>query len=162
MLDSAGFVLFLGPKGRKEVDDIKWKSKFDELRQHKRKQNHCNVPQNEGSLGGWVNRQRKAFRKDTLSDERKAMLNSAGFAWTVAGTKEGQHDKRWKSKFDKLKEYKRERNHCNVPQNDAVLGTWVSTQRAAFKKDELSDEREGMLNSVGFVWATLAGRPPRR
>ena len=57
----------------------------------------------------------------------------------------------WKSMFDALKQYKNEPNHCNVPCRDEVLGTWVKTSRAAFKKDTLSDEQKEMFNSAGFV-----------
>jgi len=90
------------------------------------------------------------FKENTLSDERIAMLDSAGFVWTFG--REGQRDMQWKSMFGKLEQYKREHNHCNVPRSEKSLDGWVNSQRIAFKKDTLSDERKEMLDSVGFVW----------
>ena len=130
---------------------MQWKSMFGKLEQYKGEHNHCNVPQKEeGGLDGWVKNQRFAFKKDTLSDERIAMLDSAGFVWTFG--REGQHDMQWKSMFGKLEQYKREHNHCNVPRSEKSLGGWVDRQRTAFKENTLSDERIAMLDSAGFVW----------
>ena len=58
----------------------------------------------------------------------------------------------WKSKFESLKQYKSEHNHCNVPRREGGLGTWVRSQRTAFKENKPSDEQKEMLNSAGFVW----------
>ena len=61
-----------------------WKSMFGKLEQYKSENNHCNVPQRkEGGLGTWVNRQRTAFKENRLTDERIAMLDSAGFVWSL-------------------------------------------------------------------------------
>ena len=96
------------------------------------------MPCKDEVLGTWVRTQRTALKKDTLSDEQKEMLNSAGFVLTVHIAL--GYDMQWKSMFDALKQYKNEHNHCKVPCKDEVLGSCVRTQRAAFKKATLSDE----------------------
>ena len=43
--------------------------------------------------------------------------------------------------------------HCNVAQREeSKLGRWVDSQRQSKKKNKLSNEREGLLNQLGFVW----------
>ena len=38
---------------------------------------------------------------------------------------------------------------------DPKLGIWVSNQRAAYKKKEMTVERINLLEYVGFVWSVL-------
>lgn len=65
------------------------------------------------------------------------------------------NDERWEIRFNELKEYKREHGDTLVPQRYAKfpqLGIWVVTQRAQYKRNQISDERIRRLNEVGFVW----------
>ena len=51
--------------------------------------------------------------------------------------------------------YKRDNGHCNVPKNykdNPPLAIWCDTQRQSKKKGNLSDERVGRLNELGFEW----------
>jgi len=57
---------------------------FRALVAFKGKQGHCNVPfswSENPELGRWVPRQRHAFRKGKLSEERVARLEALGFEW---------------------------------------------------------------------------------
>ena len=36
--------------------------------------------------------------------------------------------------------------------DESGLGSWVDRQRQNKKKNKLSNEREGLLNQLGFVW----------
>ena len=59
------------------------------------------------------------------------------------------------TRYDELVAYKAEHGHCNVPQryeNNQSLANWVVKQRTAFKNDNLSEERVGKLNEIGFAW----------
>ena len=64
----------------------------------------------------------------------------------------------WQQRFDELKAFKGEFNHCNVPKEYATnqsLANWVRTQRKMHKKEKKSDiemERIRMLTSIGFAW----------
>jgi hypothetical protein len=60
-----------------------WNQMFGELVAFKKKNGHCNVPQQweeNRQLGLWVGTQRRV--KDRLSTERIAKLNSIGFEWS--------------------------------------------------------------------------------
>lgn len=88
----------------------------------------------------------------------------------------------WEESYALLREYKDVHGHCNVPQAEKPLGTWVNTQRiehARFllheekrKKKEagidngdedekmpassMTAERKKLLDDVGFVWDAMS------
>jgi len=75
---------------------------------------------------------------------------------------------KWQQMFEKLKLFKARKGHCMVPvkfPEDQQLGTWINTQRKAYKtyrtgqkKTQMTDERFHALESIGFVWkATFNG-----
>ena len=63
---------------------------------------------------------------------------------------------RWEQMFNLLTAYKQREKDCNVPkkhvEDDENLGTWLSTQRQANKKDKLNEERKRQLEDLGVVW----------
>lgn len=76
LLDDAGFLWNL---------KIPWKDQFEKWKRYKQKHGHGNVPNSyakDVSLGRWVATQRTTYRKGILSDERKKLLDDAGFLWT--------------------------------------------------------------------------------
>jgi hypothetical protein len=67
----------------------------------------------------------------------------------------------WSERYEELLGYKKEYGHCNVPyqwSGNNPLSQWVKRQRHQFKlKQEnrhsnLSDDRQAMLDKLGFVW----------
>lgn len=64
----------------------------------------------------------------------------------------------WGEMFGKLKEYKTEFGHCNVPKRDGPLGSWVANQRTKFRENELDQDKVELLNSIGFVWQVRMAR----
>jgi len=75
---------------------------------------------------------------------------------------------KWQQMFEELKRFKARLGHCMVPvkfPEDQRLGTWVNTQRKAYKTYRIGDnnsrlttERLCALESIGFVWkATFNG-----
>ena len=42
--------------------------------------------------------------------------------------------------------------YANLPARHPSLGRWVETQRRLYKKDQLSQERFDLLESIGFKW----------
>ena len=61
----------------------------------------------------------------------------------------------WDENFGELLKFKEKNGNCNVPQNypsNHSLGTWVNTQRQAYKNNKLSLEQINRLNSIGFDW----------
>merc|ERR1712146_325551 len=96
-------------------------------------------------LGDWVQTQRTAYKSNKLSEERVRLLDSVGFDW-------GRCSHSWDEMFQNLIAYKNQYNTVNVPRKynqDRQLGTWVSSQRTAYKNGKLSEERTERLDSIG-------------
>jgi outer membrane biogenesis lipoprotein LolB len=67
-------------------NDSDWKDLFEELKVYKQEHGDCNVPRSYSKnikLALWVKIQRGAYRKNKLSDDRKAKLQSIGFSWSL-------------------------------------------------------------------------------
>ena len=72
----------------------------------------------------------------------------------------------WEESYEGLLEYKDDNGHCNVPQSEKPLGTWVNTQRIEHarylvgggdskKKTSMNAHRKQLLDDVGFVWDAM-------
>ena len=75
--------------------------------------------------------------------------------------------KQWNARFEELLNYRSEHGHCDVPQSQGQLGTWVRTQRKAYMANgSLAQGRMDQLDSIGFKWvlkerSTKRGAEPR-
>jgi len=70
-------------------------------------------------------------------------------------------DTRWEEVYQRLVAYKKEHNHTKIPikcKEHPQLGSWVDTQRTAYKKKKMTEERKRLLDSIGFLWD---GKAPR-
>jgi len=59
----------------------------------------------------------------------------------------------WDKSYEELAAYKDHFGHCNIPINydaNPALGAWAFSQKMAFKKDKLSQDRIDKLNELGF------------
>ena len=79
-LDSLGFVW-------NSVKEL-WETGYKELSAYFEEHGNCLAPQSfvakSGfSLGVWVSKQRRDFKKNKLSDERKKRLDALGFVWSI-------------------------------------------------------------------------------
>ena len=67
-----------------EINNKKWESAFEKLKQYKQEFGNCNVPcekiYKDFKLGSWVNEMRKKGEK--ISKDRIQKLNSMGFIWS--------------------------------------------------------------------------------
>merc|ERR1711862_612179 len=109
----------------KKTEEKSWENRFKELVDYNEKNGNCNVPQNQGALGIWVNNQRRIHKKGKLSQEHTTQLEGIAFNW---GTQKKTEDKPWVERFNELVVYKEKNNHCNVPQRQGTLGKWVDHQ----------------------------------
>ena len=94
--------------------------------------------------------QLRIIKANPLSSERIQRLNELGFAWDP-------NAERWKQGFSELAIFKEEFGHCRVLRSfntasNYTLGSWVSKQRTAYNKDQLTPERIQRLGDLGFVW----------
>jgi hypothetical protein len=69
-----------------------------------------------------------------LSEDRKKMLDSLGFVWSLRSKRTDDH---WDDMYRQLVEYKAKHGDCLVPsryEENFKLGKWVETQRYEFTK----------------------------
>ena len=65
--------------------DALWLERYNELVAFKNTRGDCNVARSSTEhpqLGNWVQRQRGAYKKDSIRDDRKHRLNAIGFEWS--------------------------------------------------------------------------------
>ena len=75
---------FLFVDARFAMENVKWNRRFVELVEYKEKNGHYNCPTNNGSLGGWIGRQRTLFRSKKLKADRYEKLVGIGFEFEDA------------------------------------------------------------------------------
>ncbi len=174
------------------VLDSRWEEMYELAKKFYKKNGHLNIPArfytkdgitfniNGMQLGYWISRQRKAYEKRNnpiekkdrlkpLTDEQVSMLYSIGMVWNVL-------DSRWEEMYELAKKFYKKNGHLNVSQdfytkdgitydeNGEPLGPWISNQRRAYKKRDISieqgknkirpltDEQVFRLESIGMVW----------
>ena len=115
-----------------------------------KKYGDCNVPRHHTNtaLSRWVNTQRAFKRRNMLSQERITKLERIVFEWEPTQA-------RWNEMYQGLVDYKKTRDHCNVPQDypeNPRLGRWAGFQRTLYKKGKLSQDRIDKLEAIGFEW----------
>jgi len=105
--------------------------------------------------------QHSAYRRNNIPEERKYLLNSTGFVWDgLRGTRTAT----WEAMYLRLVAYKKEHMNTKVPQHynkDPKLGSWVNHQRKSHKRGKLTEEREHLLNSIGFAFNPMPLRKSR-
>jgi hypothetical protein len=129
----------------------KWEAMYLALVAFKAERGHCNVPYSykpNPKLGLWCGSQRNLKNKDALSDERLERLLGIGFDFDPITTQ-------WEAMYKALAAFKDEHGHCNVRGRYTLnpkLAKWCSWQRTNKRKGQLSEERVGRLEAIGFVW----------
>lgn len=86
---------------------------------------------------------------NSLTGERIELLDGLGFA---GKTHDGAG---WDRSRAQLQEYCNEHGHCNVPLDHPEypgLGNWVQEQRRLVQGGQLTEERAGALEKLGFDW----------
>jgi hypothetical protein len=162
-----------------------WEDQLARLAAYKVAHGDCNVPSRwveDPGLGNWVSNQRankKALARGDSSNgrmtaARAAKLEALGFAWGLSAavlskrmSKVNRDDAGWEGWLAKLKQYKAEHGHCDVPAKwveDPQLGGWVTSQRACKKLEcgkpgtdlkGMTAERAARLTALGFAWDPL-------
>ena len=105
---------------------------------------------NDIKIGIWVSRQRNAFSKSSLSEERIQKLNSLNFCWNL-------QDDNFDEKFEQFKRWLEE-NNGKYPEplsksaKETALAGWVSIQRNSSKRDSLDIDRFEQLETINFIW----------
>ena len=63
-------------------------------------------------------------------------------------------DRQWMENYKKLENFQNKNGHCSVTTSfgDEPLARWVCTQRASQRAGTLHNDREQLLNDLGFRW----------
>lgn len=137
--------------------DEKWKVRFKELIEFRRKHGHCAVPRKYApnkKLGIWVNQQRideKKLKSSPLLKHRYKSLQQLGFEWSKPLQK--TRDQIWLKRYKELEDFFKEFGHSSVPYNykSKELSSWVNTQRHT-RASLIKTPRYEMLNKLNFQW----------
>lgn len=175
-------------KRKMAMAEPEWNDMFFRLSLFRAKHKHVNVAKNDDeALFLWCCNQRRGNAalnriKDgesgsnttsrrtvnsgpnALTPERKLVLESIGFIWTIT---QPDLEDRWEKRFQELVVYKAQHGHANVPQN-CPLGKWVKAQREQRNESErakagirpprvkpkpcIPPHREAKLTALGLSW----------
>lgn len=153
---------------RLEALGLRWEPREDEeesifhhLVQFHSQFGHCNIPATHpvlGAVGNWLIAQRMAKRKGTLSEERRAKLESLGVSWDP-------HADAWEERCEALCAFKARKGNCDIPtsyRQDIGLYAWLIKQRTDFRRGVLSDERRDRLEQLGVELETSTEESPSK
>ena len=135
-----------------------WDLRISELKTYRERYGTCVIAKDCEPefirLRSWVMSQRIKQKHKKLEPERENILAELGVSWITMDLKRTN----WDDCFEKLKRYKKQYGHCNVPQRDKkhhLLAVWVANQRDAFRNNYMKAERREKLDSLGFEWSLL-------
>jgi hypothetical protein len=132
-----------------------WEQSFSDYKKFRTEWNreplHTAKDKFEKDIALWITRQRKAYKKNKLSQERTDKLNLINFVWDIK-------EVGWNQAFNDYQTFKK--NHGREPSNSSkdefeiFLAHWVQTQRGGYGRDKrpTPQDRIDKLNSINFVW----------
>lgn len=137
-----------------------WMIGYEHLKEYAEREGHAKVLRgyvgaDAYSIGKWADKNRARYRNNKLSEHRIELLEALpGWSWHPLKD-------RWKEGFAQLKEYVACNGNSMVPQNFITansfnLGSWVTAQRSAYRKNMLQENRIKLLVELpGWSWDTL-------
>ena len=161
------------------VPEYVWQNHFEKLVAYKIQNGHCNVPYSFGDgLGGWLYNQRRLYESGKMSEERMHKLEAIGFHWQISNDRRhatsrkqistgdrqpNKFDQQWLERFEGLQQFHNEHGHWNIRQTIAKGGDddtspllslhgWVTRQRYMKRRKSLREDRQKLLEEIGFEW----------
>jgi predicted helicase len=141
-----------------------WEEWFAKLERYAEREGHTRVPntycsEDGARLGEWGRNQRHLYRRGDLDPERTRRLEAFP-DWTWTSKVRPGMTATWDEWFAKLERHIEEHGTARVPAKHVTsdgykLGSWVTRQRRAYKKEkgDLSPERVERLESLeGWTW----------
>ena len=138
-----------------DVDD-KWMEKYTLAKEYFETHGNLDisasyVTESGVKLGTWYRSVVNLFRKGQLSEYRLALMKEIGF-------KENSYAERsWNQMYELAEEYFKVNGDLNInagyeTPNGEKLGVWISSQRSAYAKGKLSQERVDALEKISMSW----------
>lgn len=140
-----------------DVHAEQWSAKYNELEVFVLRNKRFPFQHNptENPLAAWVTKQRKTYIKNRLSKEKIRLLEKIPkWEWKP-------HANLWSKKYQKLLQFVKEKGthpsgYENRDPKERVLARWVTRQRQAYHKGELSQERTDLLEQIpGWSWDSI-------
>ncbi len=131
-----------------DPDEQQWQETYQKLKDYFLINGNTSIQNKDGSLGIWCANQRQNYKKNKLSQEKINLLENVQFIWDPL-------ERQWQDNYQELKEYYEKEGNSSVPKKHFSLGTWCRLQRAAYKKNKLSQEKINLLENVQFIWDPL-------
>ncbi len=125
------------PAQGKTHDDM-WEENYEIVKRFKKENKRFPTQKEPG--GPWLNNQRKAYKNGKLSKDRIKKLDSLG-EW------HSPNDTKWDENYEIVKKFKEEKSR--FPTQKEPGGNWLHTQRQAYQKGKLSEDRIKKLDSLG-------------
>jgi hypothetical protein len=140
LLDKLGFQWIVLP-----VLSPKWLASYNEAKQFHTRHGHLQkVP---ALLSKWLHDQRTYAKASyAYSAEKKELLDSLGFQWTIPIISSD-----WMVSYTEFKAFKTRTGHMHVPSR-TPLYDWMKLQRNAEAKGNIAVEKKMLLDGLGFAW----------
>lgn len=102
-------------------------------------------------LSAWIKNQRTAYKQGRLDETKAARLESISMVWSP-------QEQQWQLGYDHACEHFKSNSDLLVPKNyksadGFLLGSWITSQRNAYKAQKLSEDKVRKLESIGMVWS---------
>ena len=136
--------------------DDQWEKAFAEAQSWYAQYGHLDIPTahtaNGVRLGRWIYRQREAWEKGKLTEERKSRLDAIGMIWT-------QEDP-WEINYREAEKYFRIHGDLEIPvdyvaDNGCWLGKWIFAQRKNYQNSKLTQDQIDCLSNIGMRWQSM-------
>ncbi len=144
---------------KEKLNHKTWLKEYQKLKSFYLENGHSHVrkTQTDKKHYTWILMQRVKNKKNTLTELQRNLLNEINFVWTADNlpVKGMPDNKPWSKMFESLREFKNMFGHVRVSQTDSkykTLGRWVNTQRIAYARGKLLQNRKELLESLGIVW----------
>jgi superfamily II DNA or RNA helicase len=132
-----------------------WQVGLERIRTFAAREGHARVPTDHVEagtrLGLWVVNRRKQHRRGELPSERVAALEAIpGWTWDSV-------EIAWQVGLTRLQSFVAREGHARVParhrEDGYGLGTWVDSNRSAYRRHALDSDRAATLASLpGWLW----------
>ena len=135
--------------------ELAWKRGFEHAEAYFKEHGNLLVPSKykdrDGfALGHWVMTKRKEGANSRLTREQCQKLNRIGMVWNAVSAK-------WECAYAEAAAYYEENSDLNVPakyvtKSGLKLGSWISYQKDAYKKQILTEDQVKRLEQIGMSW----------
>ena len=119
-----------------------WREKFDQLHDYAISHGTSNIPRTVELIGPWVKKQRTRYNANDLSSDQISLLEGLpGWTWDPV-------EDMWNDKLQELIRFAEIHGHTRPLRDEMSLGSWTSTQRSAYAKGTLREDRVLRLEEI--------------